>query len=146
MKQITCITCPFTCRITIDVENGDHVSSGNMCNKGAQFIDAELSAPDHSITTMVKTIFPDIPFLSVRTNGEIPKNKIKKIIRDLSKVIITERKGIGEIVIRNISGTKCNVIATSDMLYTANFEQAAKKAELIKQGKNQSVVTTKNPA
>jgi len=124
MKQITCITCPVGCRITVDVENGDHVFKGNKCDKGVRFALAELTAPFRSLTTMVKTVFPDMPVLSVRTKGEIPKNKISKVIKDLSNVLVTERKGIGDTVVINVSKTGCDVIATSDMLSYAGSKEA----------------------
>jgi len=120
MKQITCITCSSGCRINVDVEKGEHVFSGNKCIKGALFAKNELTAPVRSLTTMVKTAFPDMPVLSVRIKGEVPKKKIPKIIRELSNVLVTERKEIGETVVSNISRTGCDVIATSDMLWSLN--------------------------
>jgi len=123
MKQITCITCPVSCRITIEVENGEYLFSGNKCINGAKFAYSELTAPVRSLATMVRTVFPDMPVLSVRTTKGVPKEKIKKIIRELSKVVITERKGVGDTIISNISGTRCDVIATSDMLFAVNGGQ-----------------------
>ena len=116
MKQITCITCPIGCRVTIDVTNGEYSFSGNKCGRGAEFAKTELTSPVRSLTTTVRTAFPQMPVLPVRTNGEVPKEKITDIIRELSKVVITEKIGIGEIVAANILGTGCDIIATSDLL------------------------------
>jgi len=115
MKQISCITCQKCCRITIDIENGEQTFSGNKCENGTIFAKTGQNAPARSLKIMVRTVFPDIPVLSVRTSGEIPKNKIKKIVKVLSKVLITERMKIGDIVVQNISRTGCDIIATSDM-------------------------------
>jgi len=115
MKQITCITCPIGCRITIEAADGGYVFSGNKCPKGARFAQTELTAPVRSLTTTVRTAFPAMPVLSVRTNGEVPKEKISDIIRELSKITITEKIGIGETVVANIAGTGCGIIATSNM-------------------------------
>jgi len=116
MKQITCITCPIGCRITIDVANGEYSFSGNKCTRGLEFAKNEMTSPVRSLTTTVRTSFPQMPVLSVRTNGEVPKEKIKEIIRELSKIVITEKIGIGETVAANILGTGCDIIATSNML------------------------------
>jgi CxxC motif-containing protein len=62
-----------------------------------------------------------MPVLPVRTNGEVPKEKIKEIIRELSKVVITEKIGIGETVAANILETGCDIIATSNMLKEENL-------------------------
>lgn len=116
MKQITCITCPIGCRISIDTVEGEYVFSGNKCPRGAEFAKTELTAPVRSLTTTVRTAFSEMPVLPVRTRGEVPKETIPEIIRELSKVVIAERVGIGETVAANILGTGCDIIVTSDML------------------------------
>lgn len=112
-KSITCITCPIGCRISIDIADGEYVFSGNKCRKGEEFAKTELTAPFRSLTTTVRTAFPNV--LPVRTNGEVPKEKIFEIIRELSGIIITEKIGIGETVAANIAGTGCDIIATGDL-------------------------------
>jgi len=116
MKQITCITCPIGCRISIDVMEDGYVFSGNKCAKGKDFAKTEMTSPVRSLTTTVRTVFPGAPVLPVRTNGEVPKEKIKEIIRELSGIIITGKIEIGEIVAADILGTGCDIIASSDML------------------------------
>jgi CxxC motif-containing protein len=116
MKQLTCITCPIGCRVTVDNMDGKYVFSGNQCKRGADFAEAELIAPMRSLTTTVRTAFPAVPVLPVRTNGEVPKGKITEIIRELSRITITKKIGIGEIVAANAAGTGCDIIATSDIL------------------------------
>jgi CxxC motif-containing protein len=126
MKQITCINCPMGCRVSaeakVDVNRSEnHVEyrfSGNQCKRGEEFAITELTSPVRSLTTTVRTVFPGIPVLPVRTRGEVPKGKITEIIRELSKVLITEKTGIGEIIIANVSGTGCDIIASSDIMNT----------------------------
>jgi len=121
-RKITCINCPIGCRISADIENypASHdmqfIFSGNKCNKGIEFAKAELTSPVRSLTTTVKTAFHKKPVLPVKTSGEVPKEKIMEIIGKLSGIIITKRIGIGEIVYKNICGTDCDIIATSNML------------------------------
>ena len=114
--EITCITCPIGCRITAGVIDGEYIFSGNKCPRGAEFAKTEMTAPLRSLTTTVRTAFPDMPVLPVRTRGEVPKGKLTEIIRELSKVVITEKIGIGDTVAADILGTGCDIIATSDML------------------------------
>ena len=115
MKQLTCITCPTGCRITIDSANGDFIFTGNKCPKGAVFAKAEMTFPVRSLTTTVRTIFPDMPVIPVRTKGEVPKEKIPAIMRELSRITIGKRVGIGETVAVNILETGCDIIATRNM-------------------------------
>jgi len=120
MKQITCITCPIGCRITVEyqfnINQKDLHITGNKCLKGIDFARAEIISPVRSLTTTVRTTFPEVPVLSVKTKGEVPKEKINVIIRELSDIMISEKIGIGETVVSNIAGTGCDIIATSNKL------------------------------
>jgi CxxC motif-containing protein len=121
MKQITCITCPIGCRIFIDQVDNKYQFSGNKCRMGEEFAYTELTSPIRSLTTTVRTSFPDTPVLPVRTKGEVPKGKITAIIRELSCIIITDRIGIGETVAVNILETGCDIITTSNLLKDAQL-------------------------
>ena len=114
-KTITCITCPAGCRITVDAAGGDFIFSGNKCQKGADFARTEMTAPLRSLTTTVRTAFPAMPVLPVRTKGEVPKGVIMDIIAELSKVVITEKMSIGDTIIANVLGTGCDIIATGSI-------------------------------
>lgn len=116
MKELTCIVCPNGCRILAELQNGHFVFSGNRCARGLEFAGTELTAPMRSITTTVRTAFQEFPVLPVRTNGEVPKEMITDIIRELAKVLISEKIGIGETVAANILSSGVDVIATSNQL------------------------------
>ena len=114
-SAITCITCPIGCRITVNAGDGEFVFSGNKCPKGAEFAKTELTAPLRSLTTTVRTTFSCMPVLPVRTSGEVPKGKITEIMRELSKIVITKKIGIGETIAADILGTGCDIITTSEL-------------------------------
>ncbi len=122
MKQLTCIVCPIGCRITVESRNGEYVFSGNRCGRGAEFAKAELTEPKRSLTTTVRTALRGMPVIPVRTNGDIPKEMIPSVMLTLRDVLISERIGIGEIVVKDILGSGCDIIATSDMLRSAEGE------------------------
>ena len=122
-KSITCITCPTGCRITVDAAGGDFIFSGNKCPKGADFARTEMTAPLRSLTTTVRTAFPAMPVLPVRTKGEVPKGVIMDIIAELSKVVVTEKMSIGDTVIANVLGTGCDIIATSNVSHEPNEQR-----------------------
>ena len=113
---VTCIRCPMGCRVAIDATDGEYVFSGNKCPNGAEFAKTEMTAPLRSLTTTIRTAFPDMPVLPVKTNGEVSKDMLTKIVWELSKLVITKRIGIGETIVANILDTGCDIIATSDML------------------------------
>lgn len=123
MHELTCIVCPNGCRISAELKDGDYVFSGNKCARGIEFARAELTAPMRSVTTTVKTVFAEMPALPVRTNGEIPKKLIPALIHTLASVVVTQPVGIGETVARDVLGTGCDVIATSDLLKTRDMKE-----------------------
>jgi len=98
MKKFSCDTCP------------------TQCGRGEAPLKEKTASQTRSITTTVRTAFPRIPVLPVRTNRDIPREKVTEVIRELSKIVITEKIGIGETVVANILGTGCDIIAASDVL------------------------------
>ena len=69
-----------------------------------------------SLTTSVKTIFPDAPVVSVRTNGEIEKALIPQALDALKSVRIEERIRLGDVVLKNVCGSGVDVICTTNRL------------------------------
>ena len=115
-KNLICIICPNGCKIHANIDSaGQLIVSGNKCKRGETFAGTELTDPTRSITTTVKTIFEDTPFLPVRTDGEVPKAMIKKVINELQNFILKDKVKCGDVIIENVAGTKCSVIATLDL-------------------------------
>ena len=116
MKTILCIVCPNGCRLSVTENAKGLVVSGNQCNRGIDFAMAEITNPTRTLTTTVRTSFPGIPVLPVRTAGEIPKGKIRELMNHLNTITVTRPLGIGETAAENILGLGINVIATSNIL------------------------------
>jgi len=110
------------------------VVEGNKCKKGSDFAYAEMSNPSRTLTTTVRTKFPGVPVLSVRTDGEIPRDKLMDAMRELSDVVVEEELNCGDIVFENIVKTGVNVIVTSAALMQLGAELENKNAELERRG------------
>lgn len=108
MKTLTCIVCPNGCELTTD---GKTVS-GNLCPKGEQFAIQEINDPRRVVTSTIRTSFPEQPVVSCRTNREVPKDKIFEVMKEINKVIISEKLEQGSVVIKNVAGTGADVITT----------------------------------
>jgi len=118
MKELYCITCPNGCLLTVTDEAGEFGVEGNDCKRGEDFARAELTNPMRSLTTTVRTTFPDMPVLPVRTDGEIPKGKIAEVMRALKGVIIRRPVECGDTVMGNAAGTGVRIIATCSTLHS----------------------------
>jgi CxxC motif-containing protein len=115
-KELICITCPNGCRLTAEkFDDGSVTVTGNLCPKGEEFARAELTAPMRSLTTTVRTVFSEMPFLPVRTNGVIPKESVMAVMDALRGIVLENRVRCGDIVVSDISGTGCDIIATLDI-------------------------------
>ena len=134
MKKMYCITCPLGCQLTVIGSGFDMHVEGNKCDKGRDFAKGEMSNPSRTLTTTVRTKFPGIPVISVRTAGEIPRDKLMSAMRELSEVVIEEELACGDTVIENVSKTGVSVIVTSSALMQLGAELENKNADLERRG------------
>lgn len=117
MSEIVCIVCPNGCPLTITMEGEEVVVNGAKCKRGILFAKEEMTAPKRSVTTTVKTIFKKRPVLPVRTDGDIPKEKIEDLIDEMAQVVVDRVVSRGEVIAHHVVGTLIDVISTSDMRY-----------------------------
>lgn len=115
MKEIICIVCPNGCYMQIEDKNQIKVI-GNLCKRGEEFAIQELTNPMRSLTTTVRTTSEDMPMLPVRTKGEIPKSKIEEAMMILNKIEISSSVTCGEVILKNILGFNCDIIATCSLI------------------------------
>lgn len=116
LKKITCIVCPNGCKLTITEKNEELLVEGNKCKRGIEFGINEIKNPLRSIASTVNTIYKEMPRLPVRTDGLIPKSKIFNVMREISKVVITNHVDINEVIIENVLNTGVNIISTSSLV------------------------------
>jgi len=114
--EILCIVCPNGCRLHAEKNTEGYAISGNKCKRGIDFAMVEITNPTRSLTTTVRTSFPGVPVLPVRTAGEIPKGKIREVMDCINAITVSRPLGIGEIVAENILGLGTDVIITSNIL------------------------------
>jgi CxxC motif-containing protein len=116
MRELICIVCPNGCRLQVEEQGGELLITGNLCKRGLAFAEAEITHPTRTVTSTVRTAFPDVPVLPVRTDGEIPKGKIPELMEVLRGLTIQRPLKIGETVVENLLGLGVNLIATSNIL------------------------------
>lgn len=109
--DLVCIVCPRGCRINI--ENG--VVSGNGCKKGEAFAISETTCPMRTVCSTVATVFDSMPVLPVRTDGEIPKEKIGEFMKFINGIKLDRKVRRGDVIASNVVGTDVSVIATASV-------------------------------
>ena len=115
MKNITCIVCPNGCELSIEKAGEEWKVTGQKYNKGVEFALEEMTNPKRSITSTVRTVFPDMARLPVRTSKDVPKDMILPIMREINKIKLDRSLHGGDIIIPNVLDTGADIISCSDM-------------------------------
>ncbi|MCL2078896.1 MAG: DUF1667 domain-containing protein [Oscillospiraceae bacterium] len=130
MNKLFCLSCHNGCLMSITGSGITMDVQGNKCAKGYDFALAELTDPMITLTTTVRTKFPDVPVISVRTDGEIPRNLFDKAMAQISDVLVEDELSVGDTVIDDVAGSGVAVIITSPALMQLGAELENKHAEL----------------
>jgi CxxC motif-containing protein len=118
IKNMTCIVCPFGCKLQVrplDVDGMEFDIKGNKCPKGLDYAVKELRNPTRVITSTVKIKYAHLNRLPVRTSEAIAKNLMFKCMKKLDFVEVKSPVKAGDVIIRDILGTGINIIATRSM-------------------------------
>ncbi|MBR4457015.1 MAG: DUF1667 domain-containing protein [Solobacterium sp.] len=116
-RELTCIGCPMGCQITVELEGTEILSvKGNTCAIGDRYARNEVIHPERTVTYTVVVDGGDKPRCSVKTAGNIPKDKIAECMKEIDAVRIKAPVKIGDVVIENVLGTGVNVVATRNVL------------------------------
>lgn len=113
--EMVCIVCPNGCRLTVDKQGGEVTVAGARCKRGESFAQTELTCPTRTVTSSVKTTVEGYPVLSVKTDGEIPKDKIFPLMKLLADYTLNKPVPLGTVLIKNVFGTQVNIITTTEM-------------------------------
>ncbi|MFH1692505.1 MAG: DUF1667 domain-containing protein [Candidatus Omnitrophota bacterium] len=116
MRKITCIECPKSCSLSVDIENCRVVKvSGNRCPKGEIYAKTEIESPMRILTATVLAQGLPLKMVPVRTDKAIPKAKILEASTELKKIKITKPFLVGDIVCENFCGLGVNLRVTRSL-------------------------------
>ncbi|MCK9548219.1 MAG: DUF1667 domain-containing protein [Sphaerochaeta sp.] len=115
-KVITCTVCPIGCEITVTGSEGRiEGMRGHACKRGIPFATDEFLLPKRILTTCVKLSGSDEPLLPVRSDKPIPKEKLFACMELAKTLEVSAPIGMGEVLIANILGLDCNLVATKSV-------------------------------
>ncbi len=114
MKELICIVCPKGCHLNVDEDN-DFTVTGNECVRGVKYGKEECTAPKRVVTSTVKVKGGIYPRISVKTDGNIPKELVFNIVKELDNVELIAPVKLGDVIIKDILNTGVNIVATRNM-------------------------------
>ena len=112
MKELTCIVCPRGCQLKIDDNN---VVTGNFCPRGEKYAISELTHPMRSLTSSIRVRNREDTLVSVKTSGNIPKDKMFEVMKHINTLSVDAPTEIGQIVSHNPLGLEVDIIITKKL-------------------------------
>lgn len=85
---------------------------GNVCEAGKKYVESELKNPTRVLTSTVKVKNGILQRVPVKSNKEIPKEKVKECVKQLNDVEIEAPVKIHQPVIKNIKNTEADIVTT----------------------------------
>ena len=117
-RELICIGCPMGCPIVVEMEDGKVLSvTGNTCPRGESYARKEVTNPTRIVTTTVRVDGGKVPMINVKTEQDIPKDKIFECIAALRGVTMKAPIHIGDIILENVAGTGVNIVAAGNVEY-----------------------------
>lgn len=117
-KELICIGCPMGCPIVVEMEDGKVLSvTGNTCPRGESYARKEVTNPTRIVTTTVRVDGGKVPMINVKTERDIPKDKIFECIATLRGVTMKAPIHIGDIILENVADTGVNIVAAGNVEY-----------------------------
>lgn len=115
-KEFTCIGCPMGCTLLVELmDNGEIKVTGSSCKIGDTYAVKECTNPTRILTTTLDVIDGVYTRVSVKTEKDIPKNKLFSCLKALKGLKLHAPIHIGDVVYENIEDTGVNIIATRNI-------------------------------
>lgn len=111
-----CIGCPLGCRLELDEDEAGQIVEirGSSCRRGDRYAAQEHTDPRRLLTTTVAISGAHWNRLPVKTDGEIPRDMVMDACRALEGVRVAAPVHIGDVVVEDLLGSGCAVVATSE--------------------------------
>lgn len=81
-RELTCIGCPIGCQLLVKINKDKVVEvTGNTCKNGKEYGEKECTNPTRIVTSSVYVEGGEIDVLPVKTERDIPKDRVFDCIK-----------------------------------------------------------------
>ena len=116
VAQITCIICPNGCQITVIERPGGLLEIvGSTCKRGLEYAGQEYREPKRMLITTMRIDGGALPVIPVRSNKELPKERIFEAVEHVSHIALRAPIKMGTVVVPNLLNLGVDVIASRDI-------------------------------
>ena len=103
-RELVCIGCPIGCVLCAEISDEGNVRiTENSCKIGEDYGIKECTNPTRIVTSTVEVIGRKVVMLPVKTERDIPKNKIEECMKALKGIKLTAPINMGDIILKNVS-------------------------------------------
>ena len=116
IRNLTCISCPMGCPVTVEMDGKEVISViGNTCKRGDVYARKEVTNPTRIVTSTVRVIGGKADMVSVKTREDVPKGKIFDCVKALKGVEVQAPVQIGDVIVPDVVGTGVDIVATKNV-------------------------------
>ena len=117
MREMTmiCVACPMGCELIAQIDDTNNVTDlkGHACKRGWAYAEAEVQNPTRGFHSTLKVDGGDVPLVSVKSAGPVPKAKLMACAEATRLVTIKAPVAVGDVLIPNVADTGVDLIATT---------------------------------
>ncbi len=116
-RTLTCIRCPRGCTVNVTLADDGTIAdvTGNSCMRGDKYARDEVTHPVRVVTTTVPVVGSATEkMVSVKTAGDVPKDRVFDVVRAVAGVTDTAPVRIGDVILANVADTGVDIVATKD--------------------------------
>ena len=115
-SDITCIICPNGCKITVREIPGQPLQvKGATCKRGTEYASQEYREPKRMLITTMRVEGGAVPLVPVRSNKELPKERIFEAVARVSQIGVRAPIKMGTVLVPNLLNLGVDVIASRDI-------------------------------
>lgn len=115
-KELVCVNCPMSCRLTVQMEDGKVVSvSGNRCPRGKAYAETECVRPMRILTTTVRITGAVHRVLPVISDKEIPLDLFDSAMEILRQTSVAAPVKMDDVIVKDLLGTGADMLAARSM-------------------------------
>jgi len=114
--EIVCVVCPTSCLVHAEWDDEELVSIDRArCKLAWDYVAAEIFDPRRTVTTTVPVDAGQSPLVSVKTASPVPKGMVFDVMNDLAGVVAKAPITVGDVILKDVSGTGIDVVATMNV-------------------------------
>ncbi|MDR2431210.1 MAG: DUF1667 domain-containing protein [Candidatus Margulisbacteria bacterium] len=114
-NKLTCIICPNSCVLTVELADGAvRKISGNKCPRGLQYGKQEILDPRRWLTSSVAAYGLELTMVPVKSARPLPKDKLLPAMEQVRKYRLGRPVRAGATLLADLAGTGIALIATRD--------------------------------